>query len=87
MVVPTRIKEGFGVVALEGIACGCVVVDSMPGGFPEAIGRCGTTFPNGDASALAEVLQEPLAHPETWKKFFIHSQAHSDTHRPTVVAD
>ena len=38
MVVPTRYGEGFGVAALEGIACGCVVVGSDCGGLPEAIG-------------------------------------------------
>jgi glycosyltransferase involved in cell wall biosynthesis len=87
MVVPTREGEGFGVVALEGIACGCVVVGSTCGGLPEAIGRCGRTFPNGDSSALAELLHNLLAHPESWKDFFIHANAHLDAHRPSVVAD
>ena len=54
LVVPSRYDEPFGVVALEGIACGCVVVGSAGGGLPEAIGPCGLTFPNGDATALAE---------------------------------
>ena len=92
MVVPTREGngfrgEGFGVVALEGIACGCVVIGSACGGLPEAIGQCGRTFPNGDSSALAELLYELLAHPETWKDYFVHAKAHLDAHRPSVVAD
>lgn len=87
MVVPTREGEGFGVVALEGIACGCVVVGSTCGGLPEAIGRCGKTFPNGNSSALAELLYDLLARPDTWKEFFIDAQAHLDAHRPSVVAD
>jgi glycosyltransferase involved in cell wall biosynthesis len=33
LVVPSRFGEGFGVVALEGIACGCVVVGSTFGGL------------------------------------------------------
>ena len=33
MVVPSRTPEPFGVVALEGIACGCVVVGSEGGGL------------------------------------------------------
>lgn len=57
LVVPSLWPEPFGIVALEGIACGCIVAGSSGGGLPEAIGPCGVTFPNGDASALASVLQ------------------------------
>lgn len=64
LVVPSRWPEPFGIVALEGIACGCVVVGSEQGGLPEAIGPCGLTFPNGDARALSGVLQELLSNPQ-----------------------
>jgi len=37
LVAPSRWAEPFGVVALEGIACGCVVVGSEKGGLKEAI--------------------------------------------------
>ena len=37
LIVPSRYAEPFGVVALEGIASGCVVVGSNRGGLPEAI--------------------------------------------------
>jgi len=87
MVVPTREGEGFGVVALEGIACGCVVVGSTCGGLPEAIGPCGRTFANGDSSALAELLHDLLTHPDTWNDYFVHAKEHLDAHRPSVVAD
>ena len=60
MAVPSRWAEPFGIVALEGIACGCVVIGSQEGGLPDAIGPCGATFPNGDAPALASVLRETL---------------------------
>jgi glycosyltransferase involved in cell wall biosynthesis len=87
MVVPTREGEGFGVVALEGIACGCVVVGSTCGGLPEAIGPCGRTFPNGDSTALAELLRDLLTHQETWNDYFSHAKAHLDAHHPSVVTD
>lgn len=57
MVVPSTYNEPFGIVALEAIACGCVVVGSERGGLREAIGPCGPTFPNGDAATLAECLK------------------------------
>jgi glycogen(starch) synthase len=64
LVVPSRYQEPFGIVALEGIACGCLVVGSSGGGLKKAIGPCGLTFPNGDAAALAAVLEPVLTDPE-----------------------
>ncbi|MBS0659712.1 MAG: glycosyltransferase family 4 protein [Verrucomicrobia bacterium] len=61
MVVPSRLPEPYGVVALEGIACGCAVVASEEGGLREAVGPCGLFFPNGDAAALARTLRRALA--------------------------
>lgn len=60
LVVPSRWEEPFGVVALEGIACGCVVVGSEKGGLKEAIGPCGLTFENGNTRALADQLERLL---------------------------
>lgn len=58
--VPSRWAEPFGIVALEGAACGCVVVGSSAGGLADAIGPCGYTFPNGDAAALAALVSALL---------------------------
>ena len=63
LVVPSLWQEPFGIVALEGIACGCVVVGSAGGGLTEAIGPCGVTFPNGDARALADAIARLLDNP------------------------
>jgi glycogen synthase len=63
MVVPSRWAEPFGIVALEGLACGCRMIVSDQGGLPEAIGEFGFTFPNGDADALAARLDEALSLP------------------------
>jgi glycogen synthase len=63
LVVPSLWSEPFGIVALEGIACGCVVIGSAGGGLGEAIGPCGVTFSNGDAAALAKAIVRLLADP------------------------
>ena len=63
LVVPSRWPEPFGIVGLEGIACGCAVVGSYQGGLPEAIGPCGVTFPNNDARALARALARLIDNP------------------------
>jgi len=60
LAVPSRWAEPFGIVALEGIACGCVVVASNGGGLPEAVGPCGLLFPNGDVPGLAAALGTAL---------------------------
>ena len=56
LVVPSTYAEPFGVVALEGAACGCVVLGSDGGGLPSAIGPSGLTFRRGDAAHLARQL-------------------------------
>ncbi len=60
MVVPSRYNEPFGIVALEGLACGCAVVGSAGGGLADAIGACGWTFPNRNVEALARLLGDVL---------------------------
>jgi len=60
IVVPSSYEEPFGIVALEGMACGCVPVVSERGGLVDAISGHGFTFPNGDDAALAGVLADVL---------------------------
>lgn len=61
IVVPSRYEEPFGIVALEGLASGCVPIVSERGGMLEAIGGHGFTFANGDSAALAEQLRHVLS--------------------------
>lgn len=60
LVVPSIWAEPFGIVALEGLASGCVVIGSQQGGLKDAIGACGLVFPNGNAAALAKALGQVL---------------------------
>lgn len=64
LAVPSRWAEPFGIVALEGIACGCRLVVAGSGGLPEVAGPFGTTFSPGDASALAAAVYYELVHAE-----------------------
>ncbi|WP_235276581.1 glycosyltransferase family 4 protein [Methylacidiphilum kamchatkense] len=72
LVVPSR-KEPFGIVALEGIACGCVVIGTEEGGLKEAIGPCGLTYPNGDINQLTYKIKELLGNPK--KMYTLKSNA------------
>ena len=86
LVVPSRWEEPFGIVALEGIACGCVVVGSAAGGLAEAIGPCGITFPNGDAQALAKALSRLIEDPMERARLRRNSTAHLARFTPEHVA-
>lgn len=86
MVVPSLWNEPFGVVAVEGIACGCAVVGSSGGGLPYAIGPCGLTFPNGDADALAGCLARLLSSPEELEALKRNAPAHLQKHTVENIA-
>jgi glycosyltransferase involved in cell wall biosynthesis len=61
-VVPSR-WEGFGLVALEAMRCGCAVVASRVGGLSEVVddGVTGLLFEPGDAAGLAALLSTTSA--------------------------
>ena len=87
LVVPSRYDEPFGVVALEGIACGCAVIGSSGGGLPEAIGPCGVTFPNGDVEALANTIAMLLGGTAQREHFAANAPDHLARFRPSVIAN
>ena len=88
LIVPSRWKEPFGIVALEGIACGCVVVGSGGGGLSEAIGPCGLLFQNDDLGKLADQLQKLLGEGTSLLKFTDPNlrERHLDRHSPALIA-
>jgi glycogen(starch) synthase len=86
MVVPSRWNEPFGIVALEGIACGCAIIGSSGGGLPEAIGPCGATFPNGETQALAKTLFAALSQPDPNWTDPSSVKCHLTTHQAENVA-
>ena len=87
LIVPSLYDEPFGVVALEGIACGCVVIGSSGGGLPEAIGPCGITFPNGDAEALADKIMAMLNAPAERERYVANAPAHLARFHSDVTAN
>jgi glycosyltransferase involved in cell wall biosynthesis len=86
LVVPSVWEEPFGIVALEGIACGCVVVGSEAGGLKDAIGACGVTFPNGDVNALTQALFDLLTNPDKLAGYREKAESHLSRHTKAAVA-
>jgi glycosyltransferase involved in cell wall biosynthesis len=87
VVVPSVWAEPFGLVALEGIACGCVAVGSAAGGLRDAIGECGETFANGDVGALTSVIESLLRTPDRSAALLAHADEHLRKHGTAAVTD
>ena len=83
MAIPSRWNEPFGIVALEGMACGCIPVVSAGGGLQEATGGCGISFPNGDAVGLSRALLEAHTLPPEHRETMV---AHTKKFHPTTIA-
>lgn len=87
LVVPSSYEEPFGIVALEGLACGCLPVVSERGGLVDAVGPHGFTFPNGDDMALAEQLSHILGNLETARLRLNGVEEHLSNFQPKIVAE
>jgi glycosyltransferase involved in cell wall biosynthesis len=86
MAIPSIWAEPFGIVALEGIAAGCVIVASDQGGLPEAGGPAGLYFPNGDVNALTAHLETLLTMPGERERLQAAGPAHLRRFQPASVA-
>jgi glycosyltransferase involved in cell wall biosynthesis len=56
-------EEQFGMVLVEGMACGVPILASTSGAIPEVLGDVGHRFAPGDWVGLAGLLREALAEP------------------------
>lgn len=67
VVLPSRtlrnVKEQFGRILVEAMACEVCVVGSDSGEIPKVIGDAGLTFPEGDERELAERLRRLMDSP------------------------
>ena len=86
LAVPSRWAEPFGVVALEGIACGCVVVGSEDGGLKEAIGPCGLSFENGNVIELGAQLKRLIKEPDSRRMLLQNGEQHLRNFASNAVA-
>lgn len=55
-IVPSLDKEAFGLVVLEGMAAGCMLIGSDKCGIAEAMGDAGFSFERGNVDALADMM-------------------------------
>jgi glycosyltransferase involved in cell wall biosynthesis len=70
IVVPSRRQEPFGLVALEGVACGCRVIAVASAGLVEAIGELAVLFENKNPVSLAHAIERTLPEVFDWEKYW-----------------
>ena len=87
MVVPSIYREPFGIVALEGLACGCRLIVSQDGGLVEAAGGHVLTFRNGDVLDLADTLTTALQEPASLARQQPEVAAHLARHTRRAIAE
>lgn len=86
ILVPSVWEEPFGLVALEGMACGCLPIVSNGGGLPDAIGKAGVTFRSRDVDDLEKVIVNLLSNPLLEMKLRNEVPKHLAEHLSSVVA-
>ena len=85
ILVPSIWEEPFGLVALEGMACGCIPIVSEGGGLPEAIGKAGYTFETGSLQSLVACLKRVAKHPEEEASYREIAQVHLKKYRSAFI--
>lgn len=86
ILVPSVWDEPFGIVVLEGMACGCIPIVSNSGGLPDAVGEAGLTFKKGDVTDFVSVITNILENPDFQKTLRERADSHLKAHSPDVIA-
>lgn len=86
MLIPSRWKEPFGVVALEGLACGCIPIVADGGGLPDAIGNAGLVFKRGDLNDLVTKMKLILTDSLLESELKAMAQPQVAAHHPVLIA-
>lgn len=86
LLVPSRWEEPFGLVALEGMACGCIPIVSDGGGLPDAVGKAGIVFERNSISSLVQTTIQLLENQEQQTKLLEMAADHLNVHTEKIVS-
>ncbi|MEX6689945.1 glycosyltransferase family 4 protein [Danxiaibacter flavus] len=86
IIIPSLWEEPFGVVALEGMACGCLPVFSDGGGLKDAVGGAGISFERGNVDSLADALKEVITNTNLKTELTVAAERHLKKHSSIAVS-
>lgn len=86
LLVPSRWEEPFGIVALEGMACGCIPIVSDGGGLPDAVGAAGVVFKRNSLSSLTQTTIALLNDQEHQTSLLQLAETHLNLHTEKQVS-
>lgn len=87
LLVPSRWEEPFGIVALEGMACGCIPIVSDGGGLADAVGKAGVVFERNSHSSLVQSTVQLLDNEEKQENLRQLAPAHLSLHTEKIVSE
>ncbi len=83
ILVPSMWEEPFGIVALEGMACGCLPIVSNGGGLPDAVGNAGLLFERGNLNSLVFCMEQLINNQSLKEQLrgaaLIHLKSHTSS--------
>jgi glycosyltransferase involved in cell wall biosynthesis len=85
LVIPSLWEEPFGVIALEGMACGCIIACSNKLGLKEATGDLAFFFDPNNERSILETLKKALAFIPT-SEYAISVKNHLQKHEQKYIA-
>lgn len=86
LLIPSIWEEPFGIVALEGMASGCLPIASDGGGLPEATGEVGLIFKRGDLDDLVNCMQKVINQDGLKEKLLKKAQSHLANHNSSGIS-
>jgi glycosyltransferase involved in cell wall biosynthesis len=75
--VQPSLMEGFGLPAVEAMACGTPVISSRAGSLPEVVGDAGLFFDPTDVASMAATISQVLVDSRLREKLASHALARS----------
>lgn len=86
LLVPSVWQEPFGIVALEGMACGCIPIVSNGGGLPDAVGQAGVIFERNELDDFVEKILSLMEDKQLRERLSSAAKYHLEEHSPGSIA-